>query len=52
VLQIAFAIFGSFAATQIAFTADIGGFIAGVILTKLFVAIERKKRAKCLKPSE
>jgi rhomboid protease GluP len=51
VLQIAFAIFGSFAAIPIAFTAHIGGFIAGVILTKLFVAIERNKRAKYLKPS-
>ena len=51
VLQIVFAIFGSFAAIAIAFTAHIGGFIAGVILTKLFVGIERKKRAKYLKPS-
>jgi rhomboid protease GluP len=49
--QIVFAIFGSFAAIPIAFTAHIGGFIAGVILTKLFVGIERKKRAKYLKPS-
>ena len=44
VLQIVFAIFGSFAAFPIAFTAHIGGFLAGVILTKLFVIIERKKR--------
>ena len=51
ILQIVFAIFGSFAAIPIAFTAHIGGFIAGVILTKLFVGIERKKRAKYLKPS-
>lgn len=51
VLQIVFAIFGSFAAIPIAFTAHIGGFIAGVILTKLFVAIERNKRAKYFKPS-
>jgi rhomboid protease GluP len=51
VLQIVFAIFGSFAAIAIAFTAHIGGFIAGVILTKLFVGIERKKRAKYLKHS-
>ena len=33
VLQIVFAIFGSFAAFPIAFTAHIGGFLAGVILT-------------------
>ncbi|MGB6592390.1 MAG: hypothetical protein WBE68_12885, partial [Candidatus Nitrosopolaris sp.] len=51
VIQIVFAIFGSFAAIAIAFTAHIGGFIAGVILTKLFVGIERKKRAKYLKSS-
>ncbi|MFZ0514276.1 MAG: rhomboid family intramembrane serine protease [Candidatus Nitrosopolaris sp.] len=51
VLQIVFAIFGSFAAIAIAFTAHIGGFIAGVILTELFVGIERKKRAKYLKTS-
>jgi hypothetical protein len=50
VLQVVFAIFGSFAAISIAFTAHIGGFIAGVILTKFFVGIERKKRAKYLKP--
>ena len=51
ILQIVFAIFGSFAAISIAFTAHIGGFVAGVILTKLFVGIERKKRARYLKPS-
>jgi rhomboid protease GluP len=48
ILQIVFAIFGSFAAIPIAFTAHIGGFIAGVFLTKLFIGIERKKRAKYL----
>ena len=47
-IQIVFAIYGSFAAIAIAFTAHIGGFIAGVILTKLFVGIERMKRAKYL----
>ena len=36
----------------IAFTAHIGGFIAGVFLTKLFIGIERKKRAKYLRHSE
>ncbi len=51
ILQIVFAIFGSFAAIPIAFTAHIGGFIAGVFLTKLFIGIERKKRAKYLRPS-
>ena len=46
ILQIVFAVFGSLASIPIAFTAHIGGFIAGVFLTKLFVGIERKKRAK------
>ena len=49
VLQIVFAIFGSFA-VQIAFTAHIGGFLAGVLLTKLFVIIERKKRLRYYNP--
>jgi rhomboid protease GluP len=35
ILQIVLAIFGSFTTISIAFTAHIGGFIAGVILTKL-----------------
>jgi membrane associated rhomboid family serine protease len=51
IIQIVFAIYGSFAAIAIAFTAHIGGFIAGVILTKLFVGIERMKRAKYFVPS-
>jgi rhomboid protease GluP len=51
IIQIVFAIYGSFAAIAIAFTVHIGGFIAGVILTKLFVGIERMKRAKYLRPS-
>lgn len=50
VLQIGFAIFGSFAAFPIAFTAHIGGFLAGVILTKLFVTIERKIRVRYHNP--
>lgn len=50
-LQIVFAVFGSIASIPIAFTAHIGGFISGVFLTKLFVGIERKKRAKYLRPS-
>lgn len=50
-LQIVFAVFGSIASILIAFTAHIGGFITGVFLTKLFVRIERNKRAKYLKPS-
>ena len=50
-LQIVFAVFGSIASIPIAFTAHIGGFIAGVFLTKLFVTIERNKRAKYLRSS-
>ena len=50
VLQIVFAIFGSLAAFPIAFTAHIGGFLAGVLLTKLFVIIERKKRLRYYNP--
>jgi rhomboid protease GluP len=50
VLQLIFAIFGSFAAFPIAFTAHIGGFLAGVILTKLFVTIERNKRVRYYNP--
>jgi rhomboid protease GluP len=50
VLQIGFAIFGSCAAFPIAFTAHIGGFLAGVLLTKLFVTIERKKRVRYYNP--
>jgi rhomboid protease GluP len=50
-LQFVFAVFGSIASIPIAFTAHIGGFITGVFLTKLFVGIERKKRAKYLRPS-
>ena len=51
ILQIMFAVFGSIVSIPIAFTAHIGGFFAGVFLTKLFVGIERKKRAKYLRSS-
>jgi rhomboid protease GluP len=50
VLQIVFAIFSSFAVFPIAFAAHIGGFLAGTILTKLFVTIERKKRSRYYNP--
>jgi rhomboid protease GluP len=45
-IQVVFAIVGSFTAIQIAFTAHIGGFIAGVLLTKVLIVTERKKRIK------
>jgi rhomboid protease GluP len=49
ILQIVFAIIGSFTAIQVAFTAHIGGFIAGVLLTKAFIMVEQNKRIKYLK---
>jgi membrane associated rhomboid family serine protease len=48
-IQIVFAIVGSFTAIPIAFTAHIGGFIAGVLLTKVLIVAEQKKRIKYLK---
>jgi rhomboid protease GluP len=47
--QIVFAFIGSIAAISIAFTAHIGGFMAGLLLTKVLVVIEHKKRVKYLK---
>ena len=43
-IQIVFAFVGSFASLSIAFMAHVGGFIAGLLLTKLLIEIERKKR--------
>jgi rhomboid protease GluP len=44
VLQIVFAVIGSISALPIAFTAHIGGFIAGVLTTKVLVRLEQSKR--------
>ena len=44
VLQIVFAVIGSISALPIAFTAHIGGFIAGVVMTKGLVRLEQSKR--------
>jgi rhomboid protease GluP len=49
IIQIVFAIVGSFTAIQIAFTAHIGGFVAGVLLTKFLVMVEQNKRLKYLR---
>lgn len=49
--QVVFAAIGSVAAIPIAFTAHIGGFIAGVILTKILIKVERKRRLKYWKNS-
>ena len=43
ILQIVFAIVGSYTAIQIAFTAHIDGFIAGVLLTKFLVMVEQNR---------
>jgi membrane associated rhomboid family serine protease len=44
VLQIVFAVIGSISALPIAFTAHVGGFIAGAIMTKVLVRLEQSKR--------
>ncbi|MGB8164973.1 MAG: rhomboid family intramembrane serine protease [Nitrososphaeraceae archaeon] len=43
-LQIVFAVIGSISALPIAFTAHVGGFIAGVAMSKVLVRLERSKR--------
>lgn len=43
-LQIIFAVIGSVSALPIAFTAHVGGFIAGVAMTKVLVRLEQAKR--------
>lgn len=44
VVQILFAVVGSVSALSIAFTAHVGGFIAGVVMTKALVSLERSRR--------
>ena len=44
VIQIVFAVIGSISALPIAFTAHVGGFIAGVVMTKVLVKLEQTKR--------
>src|SRR5918995_2138196 len=44
VLQIVFAVIGFISALPIAFTAHVGGFIAGVLITKVLVKLEQSKR--------
>jgi rhomboid protease GluP len=43
-LQIVFAVIGSISALPIAFTAHVGGFIAGVAMTKVLAKLEKSKR--------
>jgi rhomboid protease GluP len=42
-LQIVFAVIGSISSLPIAFTAHVGGFIAGVAMTKVLVRLEKSK---------
>jgi rhomboid protease GluP len=43
-LQIVFAVIGSISALPIAFSAHVGGFVAGVAMTKVLVRLEKSKR--------
>ena len=45
-IQIVFAVIGSVTALPIAFSAHVGGFIAGVLMTKVLVKLEQTKRRK------
>jgi rhomboid protease GluP len=45
-IQIVFAVIGSVSALPIAFSAHVGGFIAGVLLTKVLIKLEQTKRRK------
>jgi rhomboid protease GluP len=45
-IQIVFAVIGSVSALPIAFSAHVGGFIAGVLMTKVLVKLEQTKRRK------
>jgi rhomboid protease GluP len=45
VFQIVFALIGSVSSIPIAFTAHVGGFMAGLLLTRILVMVERNTRA-------
>jgi hypothetical protein len=45
-LQIIFAVVGSVTSIPIAFAAHIGGYIAGLSFTKVFVSLDRIKRTR------
>jgi len=47
-IQILYAFIGSAVSIPIAFTAHIGGFIAGLLLTKLLIVLEQKRRGRYL----
>jgi rhomboid protease GluP len=44
VIQVLYVFIGSFTSLSIAFVAHVGGFIAGLFVTKVMVSIERSKR--------
>ena len=46
VLQILFAVIGSISALPIAFTAHVGGFVAGAGMTKVLVRLEQTEKIK------
>ena len=43
-IQILYAVIGSVVSIPIAFTAHVGGFVVGLLLTKLLIVAEKKKR--------
>ncbi len=43
-IQILYAFIGSVVSIPIAFTAHVGGFIAGLLLTRLLIVVEKKRR--------
>ena len=44
-LQIVFAVIGSISSISIAFTAHVGGFIAGALMTKILIILERSRKS-------
>src|SRR5215212_9862879 len=46
IIQIVFAVIGSVSALPIAFSAHVGAFISGVLMTKILVKLEQTKRRK------
>ena len=47
-IQILYAFIGSVVSIPIAFTAHVGGFLAGLLITKLLIIIEQKRRGQYL----
>src|SRR5437870_8218386 len=47
-IQVLYAFIGSVTSIPIAFTAHIGGFMAGLLLTKLLIVVEQKRRSRHL----